>query len=138
MVRRRTRFTSLIIILAMELRMTIPGNLLDWFAGSGKYMDLRHCMGHDTFWIGLTVALDLAVAAGYGLIAIHWWRNEKLLDNPQAKRALGRMRNIFFFCGICGYIFIPVKMFWPAWRLYDLFLVALVYFTWRMRGGRRN
>ena len=82
--------------------------------------------------------LDLAVAAGYGLIAIHWWRNEKLLDNPPAKRALGRMRNIFFFCGICGYIFIPVKMFWPAWRLYDLFLVVLVYFTWRYAWGAKE
>ena len=46
--------------------MTIPGNLLDWFAGSGKYMDLRHCMGHDTFWIGLTVCLIWPWRPGMG------------------------------------------------------------------------
>ena len=32
---------------------------------------------------------------------------------------------------MCGYLFIPLKMVWPAWRLYDFVLMALVYFTWR-------
>jgi len=105
--------------------------LLDWFAGNGRYMSLWHCMGHDTPWVVATVLLDFAVAAGYVLIAYHWWQNEKALQNREARVALGRMRNIFIFCGICGYIFIPVKMIWPAWRLYDIFLVFLVYYTWR-------
>ncbi|HZK79412.1 MAG TPA: PAS domain-containing protein, partial [Humisphaera sp.] len=48
-----------------------------------------------------------------------------------AKTAMGRLKKIFIFCGICGYIFIPIKMFWPAWRLYDMFVAVLVYFTWR-------
>jgi signal transduction histidine kinase len=106
-------------------------SILDWFAGDGKYMKLVHCMGHDTFWIVTTVALDLAVACGYGLIAMHWWKNQRLLPDIPAKRALAHMRNIFLFCGICGYAFIPIKMFWPAWRLYDCFMLALVWFTWR-------
>jgi signal transduction histidine kinase len=62
---------------------------------------------------------------------MHWWRNQKHLPDVPAKRALAHMRNIFLFCGICGYIFIPIKMFWPAWRLYDIFMGFLVYFTWR-------
>ena len=45
--------------------------------------------------------------------------------------ALGNMKRIFLFCGTCGYLFIPIKMFWPAWRLYDFFMMALVFFTWR-------
>ena len=45
--------------------------------------------------------------------------------------ALGNMKRIFLFCGTCGYLFIPIKMFWPAWRLYDIFMIALVFFTWR-------
>src|SRR4051812_25701462 len=105
--------------------------LLDWFAGNGRYQTLRHCMGNDTLWIVVTVLLDLAVAAGYVLIALHWSRNERGLPDIPAKRALANMRNIFAFCGICGYLFIPIKMFWPAWRLYDLFMVALVWFTWK-------
>jgi signal transduction histidine kinase len=48
------------------------------------------------------------------------------------------MRNIFLFCGVCGYVFIPVKMFWPAWRLYDFFMLVLVYFTWRYAWGARD
>lgn len=106
-------------------------NIFQWLAGDGLYMDLIHCMGHDKFWIVTTVILDLAVAAGYVVIAMHWWKNSRLLPDIPAKRALSQMRNIFLFCGICGYIFIPIKMFWPAWRLYDLFMVALVWFTWR-------
>jgi signal transduction histidine kinase len=94
-------------------------------------MNLVHCMGHDHLWIAATVVLDLTVACGYLVIARHWWINQRLLPDIPAKRALSHMRNIFLFCGLCGYIFIPIKMFWPAWRLYDLFMVALAYFTWR-------
>src|SRR4051812_47141140 len=113
-------------------------SLLNWFAGDGRYMNLVHCMGHDRPWIVLTVLLDAAVAAGYGCIAMHWWKNERTLPPVPAKRALRHMRNIFLFCGLCGYAFIPVKMFWPAWRLYDLFMVFLVYFTWRYAWGARE
>src|SRR4051794_5373409 len=106
-------------------------SLRDWFAGNGRYTNLVHCMGHDTFWIVVTVALDFAVAAGYLLIALHWRKNQRYLDDSPAKHALGNMRNIFLFCGICGYLFIPVKMVWPAWRLYDIVMLALGYYTWR-------
>jgi len=64
-------------------------------------------MDHDWFWISATIALDLANAAGYALIAIHWWRMRRLLPKVPAKSALGNIRNIFVFCGICGYLFIP-------------------------------
>src|SRR4051794_31690503 len=106
-------------------------SLRDWFAGNGRYTNLVHCMGHDTFWIVVTVTLDFAVAAGYLLIALHWWKNQRYLADSPAKHALGNMRNIFLFCGICGYLFIPVKMVWPAWRLYDIVMLALGYYTWR-------
>ena len=107
-------------------------DLIAWFAGgSNGYMSLVHCMNHDWPWITVTVILDLAVAVGYILIALHWRRNERILPDSPAKSALGSMKNIFIFCGICGYVFIPIKMFWPAWRLYDAFLVVLVYLTWR-------
>src|ERR1700759_5726618 len=98
-----------------------------WFTGGEhQYMKLAGCMQHDTLWIAITVILDLCVASGYVLIALHWSRNSRHLPDIPAKRALAHMRNIFAFCGICGYLFIPIKMFWPAWRLYDFFMAALV------------
>lgn len=110
-----------------------------WFSGgANQYMRLDHCMNHDIPWIVITVSLDLAVAGGYLLIARHWWVNERTLPNNGAKTALKSMRNIFAFCGVCGYIFIPIKMFWPAWRLYDLFMAVLVYFTWKYAWGAKN
>jgi signal transduction histidine kinase len=115
--------------------------VLDWFAGGSgpdRYHTLWDCMAHDTLWVTITVLLDLTVAAGYGLIALHWWHNQRSLHNHPARIALGRMRNIFLFCGICGYIFIPIKMVWPAWRLYDIFMLVLAYTTWRYAWGARD
>jgi PAS domain S-box-containing protein len=111
-------------------------NLLQWFSGGPNgYHDLVHCMAHDYFWIGLTVTLDIAIAAGYLVIAAHWRKNEKGLSESPSKTALGRLKKIFLFCGLCGYLFIPIKMFWPAWRLYDMFMLALAYLTWRYALG---
>ena len=107
-------------------------DLMNWFAGgSTPYMTLYHCMNHDLPWVILTVALDFAVASGYGLIAWHWWQQQRGTQPSLAHRALGNMKNIFVFCGICGYLFIPIKMVWPAWRLYDIFLAVLAVYTWR-------
>ncbi len=111
-----------------------------WLTGgpNHQYMALAGCMRRDYFWIGVTVTLDLMVAVGYVIIAYHWSRNEKSLPPSPARTALRTMRNIFAFCGICGYLFIPVKMFWPAWRLYDMFMVALVFYTWQYALNARN
>jgi len=113
-------------------------NLINWFAGNGRYMSLYHCMGEDTFWVALTILLDVAIAGGYVLIALHWSRNARLLPASPAKRALSNLRNIFIFCGLCGYVFIPVKMYWPAWRLYDMFLMVLTWYTWRYAMSSRE
>src|SRR5688500_518910 len=114
------------------------GTLRDWFAGNGRYMNLTCCMGYDYPWIAATVALDFVVAGGYVLIALHWWRNARGLPPTPARRALDNLRNIFLFCGVCGYAFIPVKMVWPAWRLYDLVMLALAFYTWRFAWGARD
>jgi signal transduction histidine kinase len=106
-------------------------SFLGWFTNYGQYMKLTECMMGDHFWIATTVLLDLANAAGYVVIIIHWWRNSRSLPQVPAKQALANIRNIFIFCGICGYLFIPIKMVWPAWRLYDIVLAVLVFYTWR-------
>jgi signal transduction histidine kinase len=112
--------------------MQLLGDIYQWLSGGPDgYMTLVHCMKGDKFWITLTVILDLLVAAGYLLIARHWWENEKSLPASHAKTALGQMKRIFLFCGTCGYLFIPIKLIWPAWRLYDGVMIVLVFITWR-------
>ncbi|WP_435006802.1 sensor histidine kinase [Tundrisphaera lichenicola] len=112
--------------------MSLIGDLIRWLSGGRDgYMSLVHCMRGDLFWIALTVMLDLSIAVGYLLIARHWWLNERSLPDSHAKNALANMKRIFLLCGTCGYLFIPIKMFWPAWRLYDGFLIGLAFFTWR-------
>jgi len=111
---------------------------LAWCTGNGRYMVLPHCMDHDTPWIIVTVTLDLSIALGYMFIAFHWWRNARHLPQVPGKSALANLRNMFIFCGICGYVFIPIKMVWPAWRLYDMFLAVLALITWRFVLGSRD
>jgi signal transduction histidine kinase len=112
--------------------MNLLLQLIHWFSGGDhQYMRLYACMKRDNFWVGLTIALDLSIAVGYAIIALHWWRNQRNLPDVPAKRVLATIRNIFIFCGLCGYLFIPIKMFWPAWRLYDFALMFLAYSTWR-------
>lgn len=109
------------------------GPFFQWFAGGSDhpYHTLFHCMMGDRFWAFLTVGLDVTIAAGYAMIAWHWWKNQRISPNTPAKKALRNIRDIFIFCAVCGYVFIPVKMVWPAWRLYDMFLAVLAYSTWR-------
>ena len=110
-----------------------------WLAGGTRpYHTLYHCMNGDVPWVMLTVSLDLTVALGYVLIAWHWRKNEQALAESPAKSALRDMKMIFLFCGLCGYLFIPIKMYWPAWRLYDGVLLALAFFTWRYALGART
>src|SRR5947208_3382025 len=69
---------------------------MEWFSsaihwlsgGENQYMRLYGCMKGDTFWITLTIALDLTVAAGYVLIARHWWINQR--DQPRPAHAAQR------------------------------------------------
>lgn len=124
-------------MLCLAALSDIWNSFSDWAVGRdaanpGGYHTLWQCMSGDTFWIALTVMLDIAVAAGYVLIAYHWYANQRTVAvRSPARVALLNMRNIFLFCGLCGYLFIPIKMIWPAWRVYDVFLAILVFYTWR-------
>lgn len=111
-----------------------------WLTGGPRhqYMTLVHCMDHDMTWIGVTVLLDLTVAVGYLVIARHWWIQERSISPSPERQALSRMKSIFLFCGLCGYIFIPIKMYWPAWRLYDAFMMVLAIQTWRYAWDARG
>ena len=113
--------------------MEFARSVFYWFSGGvgHQYHTLQQCMHGQTGWVTATVVLDLAVFVGYLIIAGHWARNERTLPPSPARRALADVRHIFVFCGICGYLFNPVKLVWPAWRLYDGFMLVLVFFTYR-------
>jgi signal transduction histidine kinase len=87
-------------------------------------------MKHDTFWVVATITLNILIALGYWRISHIWKKQEWGLEDGPEKRSMSYLKNIFLFCGICGYLFIPLKMFWPAWRLYDFIVLILLYFTW--------
>lgn len=103
-----------------------------WFSGGpNQYMNLFDCMRSDYLWITINCFLCFSIVVGYMVIAAHWYRNFKNLKQGLARSSLFNMVNIFLFCGICGYLFVPIKLIWPAWRLYAAFLFVLAWFTWR-------
>jgi len=105
---------------------------LDWFAGgSTPYHTLYMCLQGDVPWIVAIVTLDLLVVTGYVVIALHWQRNQRLLPRTPARKALSDLRTIFLLCAACGYLFVPIKLVWPAWRLLAILLVPLAFVTWR-------
>lgn len=106
--------------------------ILDWFTGgSTPYRTLFRAMDGDRPWAALIVALGLAVAAGFLVIAGHWEASRRALPDSPARRALGRMRTIFLLAGACTLLVPPAVMAWPAWRLHALALAALAVVTWR-------
>src|SRR5688500_10407367 len=102
--------------------------LLDWFITSEhghRYMPGWECMHGDVLWGWITVALCMTIIIGYTVIAMHWKSNLVAMKDGIAKTALGRMVGIFVFCSICGYFFLIMKMWWPAWKLHAIFLAIL-------------
>jgi len=101
----------------------------------GQYVSGTH---QDGMWAWGTISLSLFVAIGYCVIAVNWYFQLKLSKHAQAKAALARLRNICLACGICGCAIYVADAPWLLWRLYDVALIVLVFYTWtfvaRMRG----
>jgi PAS domain S-box-containing protein len=87
------------------------------------------CMNNDWLWVIITIVLNLGVVLGYAIIARHWYKSGKRLENSPAKSSLQAMMNIFIFCGLCGYLSTVIRMYWPAWRLTDMAIVGLLYYS---------
>lgn len=107
-------------------------NFFEWFyTGShGPYMRGWDCIMNDAFWGWANISLCILVIIGYLIIAYHWYSNLTMLKKGLAKQSLFNMVNIFLFCGICGYFFPIIKMWYPIWKLNAIFLLILNYFTW--------
>ena len=106
---------------------------IQWFRGGSyyHYHNLIHCMDSDYVTLTIVVLLCFSIFAGYIMIAYRWSMISKALPDGPSKRALNDIKWIFIFCGICGYGWLILEIFWPAWRLYMILLTLLNIFTWR-------
>jgi signal transduction histidine kinase len=105
---------------------------LKWLSGGpNQYMTSIHCMNHDWFWINILNFLCASIVIGYGVIAYSWHRSERTAKDVASKTELSTLRWIFFWCAICGYGFVIIRFWWPAWRLTAIAMGFLSFFTWR-------
>ena len=108
----------------------------DFFTNYGRYMPRVQCLQTadgrpDWPWIGVLLALNVTVIAGY-LRIFYFWRQCYLAEAPADRNTkLMDLAGIFLVCAACGYGFFILTFFWPAYRLMVPFLVALSIFTWR-------
>ena len=107
------------------------------FIGSGHYQCLVDCLDHDWVMIWLVVLLSSGVIFSFMWIAWQWHQDSRSLLKGPAKSSLIYLRSMFVVCGACGYGFVLLKMFWPAWWLNVFGLVVLNYYSWTFacRGG---
>ncbi len=106
--------------------------IIQWLSGGDtQYMSVIECMNHDWVWIDITVALCFFILLGYFIIAFHWGICKQHSKKGPATSALADLQWIFILCGICGYGFFLIQLFWPARRLFDIFMIVLAFFTWR-------
>lgn len=106
-------------------------SILNWLSGGDhQYKTLAECLNHDVRWLSLIVVVNMMIATGHILVAVYWHHNKKRLGNSPASVALGRLRDIFACTGLC-FFFMPIGLFWPAWRLWVALAFALACFTWQ-------
>lgn len=109
-------------------------NLFDWFNSGSDVPGGQH----ETLWMCGTITLSALLVIGYCVIAVNWYFQTKLARKKDARRALGRLRNICISCAVLGWAFFVSETPWFVWRLYDLVLLGFVISTWhfvfKMRG----
>ncbi len=92
----------------------------------------------DLRWAWVTLALSAAVVVGYALIAFNWYFQKKVAECAEAKSALRRLRIIVLCSCVFSYLVIVTDVSWFVWRLYDVALFFLAFYTWsslmKMRG----
>jgi len=114
-------------------RRRFMAEFFKWFTGGAyyHYHTLVHCMDYDYVTLTIVLILCAGVFTGYLAIAWQWSRSAKKAPDSSAKRALQDLKWIFIICAVCGYLWVFLELFWPAWRFYMIFLALLNLFTWR-------
>lgn len=108
----------------------------DFFTNFGNYLPharsiLRADGTPDGVWIGVLLVLNAAIFIGY-LKIFRFWRQCYLAERADDRHnKLMDLARIFLLCAMCGYGFFIITMFWPAYRLMAVFLLALSVVTWR-------
>lgn len=112
----------------------------DFFTNFGQYMNRTHCMrladgSPDWLWINILIALTGGVIASYLKIFVFWRRSYLEVPLRDRNTKLMDLAYVFLLCAVCGYAMSIVTVFWPAYRLLALLLVALNFFSWRFAGS---
>lgn len=106
-------------------------DIYSWATGGDTYHTLLQCMNGDLLTASIVVGLCLSIALGYIVIAIKWWQMRETVPNHEAREALSYLVKVFLYCALCGHVWTGIKMFFPVWRIYAIFLFILSFYTWR-------
>lgn len=104
-------------------------DILNWATNNGQYMTKAHCWAHDHNWLLAMTIFQVIITICYSWIAyIHCmafkvWRERN--KEEKEKKSLLESRHfahlimalIFALCGLCGYLFQILTIWYPLHRI---------------------
>ena len=95
-------------------------------------MPFTQCSGSPLLSFVISLAC-LGIVAAYGLIVIEWYAASLAVGKKsEAIKTLRDLIGVFVFCGIAGYGFRIVSMFWPCYPILAVCLIVLNWFAWKL------
>lgn len=97
------------------------------------YHPTQHCMMMDWPWVIAMVVTKTLIFVAYFVIFHERWRRaaKKLKEGSEARQAIESLANIFLFCGVAGYLFVLVDVFYPIRRVEVILHFVLLGLCWR-------
>lgn len=99
-----------------------------------SYHTLRHCLSEDMVWVIIIVLSCLGIFHNYLRIALSAHKVKK--SNPHSKAAQGiyAVIMVFVVCGVTGYLFMIIRVWFPLYKLLAMLLIGLAgvsFWLWR-------
>lgn len=108
--------------------------IIDWLSTSSytgeAYHTLLTCLQGDIVLMVLIYSLCTVVLAGYIKIYRMFLSLIHEVEHTPAAQTFRRLADIFLYCGLSGYGFTLVSMFFPVWKIQPVLLLLLAYATW--------
>lgn len=83
-------------------------------------------MDHDWLWIKIIGFASFTIMVCYFVIAYYWFLNIRFCKDALTKKLLSSLLGIFVFCGIAGYGFNIIRIWFPVYRLQVIFLLLII------------
>lgn len=102
-----------------------------WVSGADHWHSLPERLGGDVFLVVIIITLESSVGLMYLWMAAYWRKFALAANDDRAIHTMHRLKAVFIWCAIAGLGFRLIDLFVPAWPLWVLAMLILLYHTIR-------